>query len=188
MQKARLFASLSMCVVLKGVSDVTSHPLPPCNNPCENGLFAGDGQIVAREGSHNVKIYAENLTCREVQPAKKKNHAAELLLNIVYRGTENSINSKADAVKPTSAYMLIVMLFQNHFVLDRTSFIPLLPLLLLLPLPPLLLYSLYYFTPLLLLPPLLLYSLYSFTLLTTLLLKKIPFFFFISNIMRNFAK
>ena len=180
MQKARLFASLSMCVVLKGVSDVTSHPLPPCNNPCENGLFAGDGQIVAREGSHNVKIYAENLTCREVQPAKKKNHAAELLLNIVYRGTENSINSKADAVKPTSAYMLIVMLFQNHFVLDRTSFIPLLPLLLLLSLPPLLLYSLYsfatllhlllcYFTPFTPLLPLLLYSLYYFTPSTTLL-------------------
>ena len=148
--------------------------------PCENELFAGDGQIAEREGSHNVKNYAENLTCREVQPTKKKNHAAELLLNIVYRGTENSINSKADAVKPTSAYMLIVMLFQNHFVLDRTSFIPLLPLLLLLSLPPLLLYSLYsfatllhlllcYFTPFTPLLPLLLYSLYYFTPSTTLL-------------------
>ncbi len=145
-------------------------PLTSLQQPLARmGLFAGDGQIVAREGSHNVKIYAENLTCREVQPTKKKNHAAELLLNIVYRGTENSINSKADAVKPTSAYMLIVMLFQNHFVLDRTSFIPLLPLLLLLPLPPLLLYSLYYFTPFTTLLPYSFYSLYYFSPFTPLL-------------------
>ena len=42
--------------------------LTPCflaTTPCENEIFAGDGQIAARKGSHNVKIYAENFTCRE---------------------------------------------------------------------------------------------------------------------------
>ena len=34
----------------------------PATTPCENGLFAGDGQIVAHEGSHNVKIHAEDFT------------------------------------------------------------------------------------------------------------------------------
>ena len=99
--------------------------------PCENELFAGDGQIAEREGSHNVKIHAENLTCREVQPAKKKNHAAELLLNIVYRGTEKSFNNKADAIKPTSAYMLIVIrlfgFITNHYANYRLAVVESIP-------------------------------------------------------------
>lgn len=44
------------------MSDAILHPLLPNNNPCKNELFAADGQIVAREGSHNVKKYAENFT------------------------------------------------------------------------------------------------------------------------------
>ena len=45
-----------------GVPDATSHPLPPATTPCENRLFAADGHIMAREGSHNVKICAEYFT------------------------------------------------------------------------------------------------------------------------------
>ena len=39
--------------------------LPPAFlriTPCENELFAADGQFMAREGSHNVKICADNFT------------------------------------------------------------------------------------------------------------------------------
>ena len=44
------------------VLDATSHPFSLAITPCENELFAADGQIMVREGSHNVKIYAENFT------------------------------------------------------------------------------------------------------------------------------
>jgi len=36
--------------------------------PCENELFAADGQIVEREGSHNVKIYTEYFTSSATKP------------------------------------------------------------------------------------------------------------------------
>ena len=62
MQKAQLFAALSMCLVPKGVKnaknvvpDATSHPFSLATTPCENELFAADGQFMEREGSHNVK-------------------------------------------------------------------------------------------------------------------------------------
>ena len=44
------------------VLDATSHPFSLAITPCENELFAADGQIMVREGSHNVKIYVENFT------------------------------------------------------------------------------------------------------------------------------
>ena len=44
------------------VLDATSHPFSLATTPCENELFAADGQIMVREGSHNVKIHAENFT------------------------------------------------------------------------------------------------------------------------------
>jgi len=37
-------------------------PYFSATTPCENELFAADGQIMAREDSHNVKIYTENFT------------------------------------------------------------------------------------------------------------------------------
>ena len=37
-------------------------PLFPAANPCENELFAAEGQIMVCAGSHNVKIYTENFT------------------------------------------------------------------------------------------------------------------------------
>ena len=40
----------------------TSHPFSLATTPCENELFAADGQFMAREGSHNVKISTEIFT------------------------------------------------------------------------------------------------------------------------------
>lgn len=37
-------------------------PYFPTTTPCESELFAPDGQIVACEGSHNVKGYSEKFT------------------------------------------------------------------------------------------------------------------------------
>ena len=37
------------------VPDATSHPFSVATTPCENELFAADGQFMEREGSHNVK-------------------------------------------------------------------------------------------------------------------------------------
>ncbi len=34
----------------------------PATTPCENELFAADGQMMQREGSHNVKKRAEIFT------------------------------------------------------------------------------------------------------------------------------
>ena len=69
MQKAQLFAALSICLYQKGginaenvVPNATSHPQSLATTSCENELFEGDGQTTEREGSHNVKIYTENFT------------------------------------------------------------------------------------------------------------------------------
>ncbi len=40
-------------------------PLFPAANPCENELFSADGQMMKREGIHNVKICTECFTCWE---------------------------------------------------------------------------------------------------------------------------
>ena len=39
-----------------GVPEAALTPYVRAKKPCKNGLFAADGQIIAREGSHNVKI------------------------------------------------------------------------------------------------------------------------------------
>jgi len=44
------------------VPDATSHPFSLATTPCENELFAPDGQMMARKGSHNVKICVESFT------------------------------------------------------------------------------------------------------------------------------
>ncbi len=38
-----------------GVPDASVTPYFRETTPCENELFATDGQIISREGSHNVK-------------------------------------------------------------------------------------------------------------------------------------
>ena len=72
MQIAHLFAALSTCFVPKGSlkgqngvpdADVPLHFLAP--TPCENEIFGDDGEIMPREGSHNVKKRAEIFTYRE---------------------------------------------------------------------------------------------------------------------------
>ena len=45
-----------------GVPDAYTTPYFRETTPCENGLFATDGQIISREGSHNVKKHADFFT------------------------------------------------------------------------------------------------------------------------------
>ena len=55
--------------------------LTPCflaTTPCENEIFAADGQIAEREGSHNVKFFAKiftilgGVTIQYMPPREKK--------------------------------------------------------------------------------------------------------------------
>ena len=69
MQKAKLSVPLSTFLGQKGAkSPKMAWQMPllapyfPTTTPCENGLFAADGQIVARESRHNVKKRADFFT------------------------------------------------------------------------------------------------------------------------------
>ncbi len=89
-----------------GVNDASSLPTLPLTYPCENELFAAEGRIVARGGSHNVKICAVNFTFQERSyPAtynaarEKRQHTHDdktLWAGYIYR--------KLVAGKPSSAH------------------------------------------------------------------------------------
>ncbi len=89
-----------------GVNDASSLPTLPLTYPCENELFAAEGRIVARGGSHNVKICAVNFTFQERSyPAtynaarEKRQHTHDdktLWAGYIYR--------KLVAAKPSSAH------------------------------------------------------------------------------------
>ncbi len=90
------------------VPDATSHPFSLATTPCENELFAADGQIIQRGDSHNVKISTDFLLI-EIDNAGKAHHKIILTFEMISIKRMQNITPVRD--KEQLAYSLIKHLF-----------------------------------------------------------------------------
>ena len=98
-------------------------PYFSATTPCENELFAADGQIMAREDSHNVKIYGKKFTCLANQPQQNTPaHEEEKAMNTLRVNTgRHSIGRNVDARKSHRHTYLWPNIFAKAFHQDQIT-------------------------------------------------------------------